>query len=152
MMPFGEFKQKIHMALAEYHKNTTHLDVVTDYKQSNDLKMLTRQYLELSKVLYPDRLDAKQQRSILRKYVTLYIDKFKEQKKLSGSSAAHKDIVLLSSDIQGESKAIEGFQALKKSRLNTAKNNKSAKGKNAKEQDNMSTVVNIQLLVDVSND
>ena len=47
MMPFGEFKRRVHQTLADYHRNYAHLDLVTDYKQSNDLKLLTRQYLEL---------------------------------------------------------------------------------------------------------
>ena len=42
MMPFNVFKKMIHKTLAEYHRNVSHLDLVTDYKQSNDLKMLTK--------------------------------------------------------------------------------------------------------------
>ena len=120
MMPFDEFKKKIHRMLADYHRNNAHLDLVTDYKQSNDLKLLTRQYLELLKVLAPDKLDADCQRSILRKYVTLYIDRFKQRLAATQAEknrqASPQDVILLSANVRAVSATADGYLSLKKNR------------------------------------
>lgn len=52
MKPFYGVKNQLHFALAEYFKSHQHLDASTDYKQSNDLKMLTRQLLENRRIIY----------------------------------------------------------------------------------------------------
>lgn len=131
VMPFNEFKRRVHQTLADYHRNFAHLDLVTDYKQSNDLKLLTRQYLELQKVLAPAKLDAQCQRSMLRKYVTLYIDRFKH--KLTATQAqgnrptAPQDIVLLSTNVRAVSSAVDGYLSRKKARRLAKSTSKSSK-------------------------
>ena len=133
MMPFDEFKKRIHWMLSDYHRNHGHLDLVTGYKQSNDLKLLTRQYLELLKVLAPDKLDAHCQRSILRKYVALYIDRFKQRLAAAQAQrnrqAAPQDVILLSANVRAVSAAVDGYLSLKKSRRLAKSSGKASKSR-----------------------